>query len=137
MSDEPVEVSDEVLAAVRSICASLPETVEEAAWVGTRWRVRSHTFAHVLVVANGWPPAYAKALGSDGPATLLMFRSVGDELGVLRAMGPPFFAPPWRADEVGMVLGAEVEWEEIGELIADSYCAVAPKKLAALVTRER
>jgi hypothetical protein len=64
-----------------------------------------------------------------------MFRSSGPELGVLRAAGPPFFAPVWRADEVGLVLSADVGWEEIAELVTDSYCIQAPKKLRDLVSR--
>jgi hypothetical protein len=35
---------------VRRVCLGFPEVVEEQAWVGTRWRVRSKTFAHVLVI---------------------------------------------------------------------------------------
>ena len=48
----------------------LPEAYEEQAWVGTRWRVGTRTFAHVLAVDSGWPPAYARAAGSDGPLTV-------------------------------------------------------------------
>jgi hypothetical protein len=113
----------------------LPETREEAAWVGTRWRVRTKTFAHVLTIDAGWPPAYARAAATDGPATVLMFRSTGAELAALRDGGPPFFAPPWRADEVGLLIGDDVDWAEIRELLTESYCVQAPAKLAALVDR--
>jgi len=106
-----------MLAELRAVCLRLPEVYEEPAWVGTRWRVRTRTFAHVLVVAAGWPPAYARAAGTDGPVTVLMFRSAGTELDVLRGVGAPFFAPVWRADEVGMVLGPDVDWGEVAELI--------------------
>src|SRR4051794_9936460 len=100
---EPAEVP--LVDSIRSICLRLPETTEEPAWVGTRWRIRTRTFAHVLTVDAGWPPAYARAAALEGPATVLMFRSSGPELDALRHAGRPFFAPPWRADEVGMVLG--------------------------------
>ena len=112
----------------------MPEVDEEEAWVGVRWRVRGRTFVHVLTVAEGWPPAYARAAAVDA-ATVLTFRAVDPELGVLRAGGPPFFAPPWRADEVGLVLGDAVDWTEVGELLVESYCAQAPKRLAARVDR--
>jgi hypothetical protein len=78
------EVEAPVLAALRAMCLGLPQVVEERAWVGTRWRVAGRTFAHVLVVADGWPPAYAAAVGSAGPLTVLMFRSGGEELDALR-----------------------------------------------------
>jgi hypothetical protein len=129
------EVADAVVARIRAVCLALPEVREETAWVGTRWRVRTKTFAHVLRIDAGWPPAYARAAAMDGAAVLLMFRSMGDELAALRDGGPPFFAPPWRADEVGLVLGDDPDWDEIRELLTESYCAVAPSKLVALVDR--
>ena len=117
------DVPDEVLLAVRAICEGLPDTQEEEAWVGVRWQVGGRTFAHVLVVDGGWPPAYARVAGTDGPATLLMFRADGEELEALRAGGPPFHAPPWRQDEVVMVLGPDVDWDEVAELVTESHRA--------------
>lgn len=117
------------------MCLDLPETFEERAWVGTRWRIRARTFAHVLSVESGWPPAYARVAGSDGPLFLLMFRSSGPELEALRNTGHPFLAPVWRGDEVGIVLDGKIDWQEIAELITESYCLLAPKKLSALVDR--
>jgi hypothetical protein len=129
------EVAPDVVAQVRALCLSLPEAYEEQAWVGTRWRIRTRTFAHVLVIDAGWPPAYAKAAGTNGPVPVLMFRSSGPELEALRRAGRPFFAPRWRADEVGMVLAAGVDWGEVAELVTESYCCLAPKRLGALVDR--
>ncbi|MGD9996389.1 MAG: MmcQ/YjbR family DNA-binding protein [Ilumatobacteraceae bacterium] len=125
----------EFVARIRPMCLGLPEVHEEQAWVGTRWRIRTKTFAHVLTLQDGWPPAYAKAASTPGAATLLMFRSSGDELDVLRSSGPPFFAPPWRADEVGMSLDDSTDWAEVAELITESYCVLAPAKLARAVPR--
>jgi hypothetical protein len=129
------DVPPETIAALQAVCSRLPEAYEEQAWVGTRWRVRGRTFAHVLVIESGWPPAYARAVGTDGPATVLTFRSSGQELDVLRGGGHPFFAPVWRSDEVGMVLEADVDWQEVRELVTDSYCLQAPKSLSARVER--
>jgi hypothetical protein len=129
------EVDAPVLAALRAACLALPQVVEEQAWVGTRWRVSGRTFAHVLVVAEGWPPAYAAAVGSDGPVTVLMFRSGGAELDALRHAGPPYVDPPWRPDELGVVLDDTTDWDEVGELVTESYCLQAPAHLARLVDR--
>jgi YjbR len=129
------DAPDGVVDRVRRVCLGFPEVVEEQAWVGTRWRIRGKTFAHVLAIDEEWPPAYVRAAGIDHPATLLMFRSTGPELDALRAGGPPFFGPPWRADEVGMVLADDVDWAEVGELLTESYCTQAPRKLAATVDR--
>jgi hypothetical protein len=135
VEDLPGEGRVDLVAGVRAACLGLPEIEEQEAWVGTRWRVRGRTFAHLLTVDGGWPPTYARVLGTDGPVTLLMFRSAGPELDVLREGGPPFFGPPWRSDEVGMVVEGEPDWDEVRELLTESYCAVAPKRLAAAVVR--
>ena len=135
MGDTDVDLPPDILARLRQVCLALPEVAEEQAWVGTRWVVRGRTFAHVLVVDAGWPPAYARAAATKGPATVLTFRSSGADAGALRAAGHPFFAPVWRSDEVGMVLDEAVDWDEVAELLTDSYCVLAPKALAALVDR--
>lgn len=129
------DVPPGVLDALRAACLGFPEAYEEAAWVGTRWCVRKKTFAHVLVVDGGWPPVYARAAGTDGPATVLTFESSEPELDALRACGPPFFAPPWRRTIVGMVVGDAVDWDEVAELVTESYCVLAPKRLVAVVER--
>ena len=133
--DEHDDVATEILGPLRAICLRLPEAHEERAWTGTRWRIRTRTFAHALRIESGWPPAYARAAASNGPIDVLMFRSADLELDVLRRAGPPFFAPVWRADEVGMVVGVGVDWDDVAALVTESYCVVAPKKLAQAAAR--
>jgi hypothetical protein len=118
------EVPAGIMQPIREICLALPDAYEEQAWTGIRWLVRKKTFAHVLLIDAGWPPVYAREAGTDGPACVLMFRSSGDDLEVLRQSGPPWFAPVWRADEVGLLLGPDasgVDWEEVAELVSVSF----------------
>jgi GNAT superfamily N-acetyltransferase len=129
------EVPDEIVARLRTICLALPECSEEQAWTGTRWCVRKKNFAHVIAIDEGWPPAYARAAGTDGPATVLTFRSAGTELDALSHAGHPFFRPVWFPDIVGMVVDAGTDWGEIAELVTESYRVLAPPKLAALIDR--
>jgi predicted DNA-binding protein (MmcQ/YjbR family) len=129
------DVPRRIITKLRSVCHGLPEAYEEQAWAGTRWRIRKRTFAHVITVEAGRPGGYARAAGSSGPVTVVTFRSSGPELDALRNSGHPFFGTNWRADEVGMVLDDDVDWDEVAELLTDSYCLLAPKKLAALVDR--
>jgi hypothetical protein len=35
------------------------------------------------------------------------------------------------------VLDADVDWDDVAELVTESYCALAPKKLVELVERAR
>jgi hypothetical protein len=129
-----MDVAPAVVSRLRAICLELPEAYEEQAWVGTRWMIRKRNFAHVLVVAGGWPPAYARAVGSEGPVTVLTFRSSA-RLAAPRFSRPPFFKPVWWPDIAGVVIDGQTDWDEITERVTESYCLLAPKKLAALVDR--
>lgn len=135
MTAADAEIPSGVLAEIRSACQGLPDAHEEPAWVGTRWRIGKHTFAHVVRIENGWPPAYARAAGTDGPVIVLTFQSSGQELDAFGNVGYPFFRPVWRPGIVGMVLDADVDWDEVKELVVESYCLLAPQRLVDLVER--
>jgi predicted DNA-binding protein (MmcQ/YjbR family) len=121
---EYADVAPAVMEEIRSVCLGLPETVEKPAWTGAQWRIRNRTFAHVLAVDS-----------PGGPVTIMTFRSQGAELDALRRTGHPFFRPAWGKNTVGMVIDDGVDWDEVAELLTESYCVMAPKKLVALVER--
>jgi hypothetical protein len=111
----------------------LPEAYEEQAWVGTRWRIGKETFAHVLMIADGWPPVYARAAGTNGPACVLTFQSLGPRVDPETFSRAPYFRPLWRPDILGRVVEARDDWADIAKLLTASYCLLAPRKLAATV----
>lgn len=121
------QVPPETLEKLRAICRVLPEAREETAWIGTRWRVRSHTFAHVLMIDAGSPPAYARAARTDGPACVLTFRSTIAALDPLNYAEAPFFRPRWFVDIVGLALDGATDWDAVAGLVEASYRALAPK----------
>jgi len=129
------DVPATVLTALRAVCLGLPDTYEEAAWTGQRWRVRKKTFAHVLVVDDERPSGISEAMGVDEPTVLLTFRAPAAEIEVLSQVGHPFFHLGWGRDAMGMVIDDDVDWDEVAELVTDSYCVMAPKMLAARVDR--
>jgi hypothetical protein len=129
MSLQHPAVPPNILRPLRAICLELPEVTEEAAWVGIRWVVRRKNFAHVLMIAHGWPPAYAKAASSDGPICALTFRSGGREVEPLSFDDPPFFRPAWFPNIVGLALDEHADWDRIERLLVMSYRVLAPKKL--------
>ncbi|MGK5441464.1 MmcQ/YjbR family DNA-binding protein [Micromonospora sp. URMC 105] len=131
----PGDVPPEILDRLRPVCLGLPQTYEEPAWVGVRWRIRTRTFAHVYLVDDDHPAAHARAAATGQPICVLTFRSPGDEIAGLIAGGHPFFKPDWGVDVVGMVLDDGVDWDEVAELLTESYCVLAPKRLAAVVDR--
>jgi hypothetical protein len=135
VAEHDLDVPPEILTRLRPVCLGLPETYEEPAWVGTRWRIRKKTFAHVLAVAPGRPPVHAREASADGPNTVLIFRSQGPELEVLTSSGYPFYRPQWGVGVVGMILHRDLDWAEVAELVTESYCVQAPLKLVRLVAR--
>ncbi len=74
----------------------------------------------------------------QGPVTYMTFHAAGEELDALVAVGDPFF-PGWGAGLVAMVLRDDdtTDWDEVRELVTESYCLLAPKKLIALLGATR
>ncbi|MFI6077851.1 MmcQ/YjbR family DNA-binding protein [Actinoplanes sp. NPDC051343] len=123
----PGDVPPQILARLRPICRGLPETYEEPAWIGVRWRIRKRTFAHV------YAPDPERCPGAGETPTVMTFRVPSDELLGLTADGFPFFRAEWGRNVAGAFLDDHTDWTEIAELITDSYCEMAPKFLVARV----
>ena len=122
---DDLDVPEALVRHVRLACAHLPEAYEEQAYTGVRWRIRGSTLVHVQTRRF-----------EQGPITWMTFHAAGEELDALVAMGDPF-APGWGAGLVAMVLREDgsTDWEEVRELLTESYCLLAPKKLVALLDR--
>jgi predicted DNA-binding protein (MmcQ/YjbR family) len=65
--------------------------------------------------------------------TLLVLRANPEEREALLSVGHPFFAPRAGRDRIVVVLTDDTDWEEIRELVTESYRILAPKKLTALL----
>lgn len=119
------DVPDEAETRLREICCTLPDVREEKAWAGVRWRVRNKTFAHVLGIE----------FDGELAEVVLVFRAVGDELEMLRHAGPPFRVLGWGRDALGLTIDDGTDWDEVRELVTESFCVLAPKKLVARIDR--
>jgi hypothetical protein len=75
--------------------------------------------------------AVEKPTGQSVP--LLVLRADPDERQALLAVGHPFFTPRAGRDRIGVLLAEDPDWEEVRELIIESYRVLAPKKLTALL----
>lgn len=106
---------------LREVIARLPESHEEDAWVGVRWRVGQATVAHVF--------------GGEDQLIRVTFRAEADEVMAFEHLGPPYFRVGWGGNAVGLLLDVDTDWQEVAELLTDSYCIQAPQRLAGLVTR--
>jgi len=125
----PGDVPPEILHRLRPICRGLPETYEEPAWIGVRWRIRQRTIAHVYAPDPERRLDYPRHLIAGEALTLMTFRVPADDLLGLIGGGFPFFGAGWGRNVAGAVLGDHTDWTEIAELLTDSYREMAPKFL--------
>ena len=114
-------VPEEWVLRIGAILGRLPRVHEENAWVGIRWRVGPATIAHVF--------------GGEDQLFRITFRAEPDEVMALQHLGPPYFRAGWGRNVVGMVLDDDTDWDELAELLTDSYCVQAPRALAERVPR--
>ncbi len=128
-----IEPDADVVARLGATALALPETYEEDAWTGVRWRIRAKTFAHVMVAQAGFESSFRDITGVADPTTVLTFRATGDELLALTHAGLPFYRPPWSPTIVGMVIDADTDWAEVVDLVIESYRFCAPQKLVRLL----
>jgi hypothetical protein len=98
-----------------------PECEERAAWTGVCWRVGTATVAHVF--------------GGEDQRFRITFRADPDEVMAFGHLGAPYFRASWGRNVVGMILDEDTDWDELGELLTDSYCIQAPSTLASQVSR--
>ena len=98
-----------------------PECEEQAAWTGVCWRVGSATVAHVF--------------GGEDQLFRITFRAEPDEVLAFEHLGPPYFRASWGRNVVGLLLDDDTDWEELGELLTESYCLQAPAHLVDQVDR--
>jgi hypothetical protein len=117
------EVPQAFVERLRPLCLGLPETTERVDKWAYNYEIRRRSFC--LFVAPADP--------SGKPVPLLVIRADPDEREVLLAIGHPFFAARNGRDRLGILLSDATDWEEIGELVTESYRMLAPKKLAALL----
>ena len=117
MTEDPIE-------RVRRVCLALPEAVEQEAWGEPTFRVRKKIFA-MYAAANNHHGAGRDSLWCNAP--------VGVQQMLVRDDSDTYFSPPYVGVKgwIGIVL-SRVDDAELRELVVQSYCMVAPKKLAAL-----
>jgi len=128
--NEPVELPEDILERVRTLCLVLPEVTVRVDDSLIRKRSAAYSFdirrrSFCLLVATE---------GSTGRAVpLLVLRARAGERDALLAAGHPYFASRAGGDRIGVLLSDDTDWAEIRELVTESYRILAPKKLTALL----
>jgi hypothetical protein len=129
-ANSPIEVPKDIFERVRTLCLALPEVTVRVDASLARARSTAHSFeirrrSFCLLVARESP--------TGKPVPLLVLRADPDERDALLSIGHPFFASRAGRDRIGVLLTDDTDWEEIRELVTDSYRRLAPKKLIALL----
>jgi predicted DNA-binding protein (MmcQ/YjbR family) len=108
---------------VRAICLALPE-VEERPFGGhtaPAFRVRDKMFV----------------VTSEDASSMTLKAPKGAQPILVASEPARFFVPKYVGSKgwvgVRLDLRAAPDWDEMAEMIAESYCLIAPKRLAALV----
>ncbi|TCJ30847.1 MmcQ/YjbR family DNA-binding protein [Nocardioides jejuensis] len=120
MAERP-DPPEEWITRIDAVLTALPECVRVPAWTGMSWKVGSATVAHVF--------------GGEDQLIRLVLRAEPDEVMALQHLGAPYFKASWGTNVVGLVLDGDTDWDEVAELLTDSYCVQAPGHLAATVAR--
>ena len=108
---------------LRKMCLAMPEAHEVEAWGEPTFRIRNKLFAMYASADThhgaGRPAVWCKA-------------APGNQSLMVRAEPDRFFVPPYVGPSgwVGIHLDDDVDWDQLAELIRDSYRLIAPKRLA-------
>jgi len=114
------------LVRLRKLCLALPDAHEVEAWGEPTFRVRNKLFAMFAAPNNhhggGRPAVWCKA-------------APGNQSIMVRASPGRFFVPPYVGPSgwVGIWLDRNPDWDEVADLLRDSYRLIAPKKLVAVL----
>ena len=125
-----VEVPADILERVRTLCLALPEVTVRVDYSRTRARSTAQSFD---IRRRSFCLLVARENSTGKPVPLLVLRAAPDEREALLSVGRPFFASRAGRDRIVVVLTDDTDWEEICELVTESYRILAPKKLIALL----
>jgi len=114
-------MNPDTLDRLRAICLVLPEATEGGGVGNPSFRVRDKIFAMQHGV-DGRPSMWCKA---PPGAQQVLVSSNPDR----------FFVPPYVGCHgwVGMWLDIEIDWDEVADLVEESYRMTAPKRLSARI----
>ena len=122
---KPAPQDDPRLARILEICLALNETASQRHGSHAALLVRKKTFAYYLDNHHG-----------DGIVAITCKVAPGDNQLLAKAQPERFYLPAYLASKGWVALRldrGEIDWDEVRELLHESYRRIAPKRLAASV----
>jgi hypothetical protein len=126
----PVEVPQDIVERIRALCLALPEVTVRVDESLTTARSTARSFD---IRRRSFCLLVARQDAAGKPVPMLVLRAGPGEREALLSMGHPFFASRGGRDRIVVMLTGHTDWEQIGELVTESYRILAPKKLTALL----
>jgi phosphoribosylglycinamide formyltransferase-1 len=121
-------IEDSRLARLTQICLALPEATRKDMGQHASFLVRKKTFVYYLDDHHG-----------DGIVSICCKVALGGNADLIASDPARFYLPAYIGHRgwvaLRLDLGA-VDWDEVGDLVVDSYRLVAPKRLAVLVSAD-
>ena len=109
------------IGSLRQICLSFPEAIEKETWGQPTFRVNEKMFV--------W------CSSDETVDSTMTLKAPSGEQELLLASDSRFFYPAYVGSKgwIGINLDDTIDWEEIRELVEDSYRLVAPKRLVKVL----
>ena len=114
---------------LRKLCLAFPEAHEVEAWSEPTFRVKNKLFAMYASPSNHH---------GNGRTSVWLKAAPGEQELCIKRAPDRFFAPPYVGPSgwIGVYLDGAVDWQELAEMLRDSYMLVAPKKLRAQLVQQ-
>lgn len=122
----PVEIPRDIFELVSTLCLALPEVTVRVDESHVRTRSTAHSFD---IRRRSFCLLVASEPSSGTPVPLLVLRADPGDREALLAIGHPFYGSRAGHDRIRVLLTDDTDWEEIRELVTESYRILAPKKL--------
>jgi YjbR len=126
----PVKIPKDIFDRVSALCLALPEVTVRVDASRITTRSTAHSFdirqrSFCLLIALQDPNGTA--------LPQVVFRADLADREVLLSAGHPFYSSRGGHDRIRVLLSEDTDWDEIRELVTESYRLLAPKKLSALL----
>ena len=98
----------------------------------------THTSAGYHDLDTAFHVAIAQMSGNGLAAALMAAMREALRQAMVRGfenLGDPYFRTEWGSNVVGMILDDRTDWQELREVLTDSYCVQAPAELAGTINR--
>jgi hypothetical protein len=127
MSSHPkVTIDETIMEQMRAICLPLPEAEESEAFGAPTFKIRKKNFA-MMHLADGRPVVWCKS-------------TMEFQQALIHSEPERYYAPPYVGHK-GWVAAwlddaAIPDWDQIDEIITESYRLIAPKRLVKALDEE-